>query len=114
MKFLFPCEEIVRSYLPAMRAGIARNLRKKGYTQEQIAKELGLTQAAVSKYLTEKRRAKPRDSLQNVVEKASKQIADEIASGKDKKAQVNKAICSACVEFNSDFLSCGLMETASV
>jgi len=60
MKTLFPCEEIVRKYLPAMRASIAKKLYRKGLKQERIAKELGLTQAAVSKYLSNKYNAEIR------------------------------------------------------
>lgn len=45
------CEIIVKTFLPAMRADIAKGLSERGYTQTQIAEFLGLTQAAVSKYL---------------------------------------------------------------
>ena len=54
-KFL-PDEIAVRSVLPALRAAVARELSQAfRLTQHQIAAKLGLTQAAVSHYLREKR-----------------------------------------------------------
>ncbi|MFC1454853.1 transcriptional regulator, partial [Candidatus Undinarchaeota archaeon] len=49
-----PCELIVKYYLPAMRSQITKELDSKGFTQSEIAKTLGVTQAAVSKYLSNK------------------------------------------------------------
>ena len=111
MKFLFPCEEIVRKYLPAMRASIAKKLYKKGFTQEKIAEELGLTQAAVSKYLS----GQYGDNVRRVekeaaVDKASQEIAEKIVAGNWNYKQTNRAICSTCNQFNFDLMSCNLIE----
>jgi len=111
MKTFFPCEEIVKIYLPAMRASIAKKLYEKGFTQKQIAGSLGLTQPAVSKYLSndygrEIRRMEGRRSL----EKACSEIAEKLAGKTWGRKQVNTAICSTCTQFNFEMLSCSLLE----
>src|ERR1700730_10309886 len=47
-----PCEVMVDSFLPAMRALVARRLKEDGLSQGKIASLLGLTQASVSFYLS--------------------------------------------------------------
>ena len=47
-----PCEMMVDSFLPSMRALVARRLKKDGLSQGKIASLLGLTQASVSSYLS--------------------------------------------------------------
>ncbi len=47
-----PCEMMVDSFLPSMRALVARRLKKEGLSQGKIASLLGLTQASVSSYLS--------------------------------------------------------------
>ncbi len=48
------CKKITRVILPAIRASIADAMKKKGYTQVEIAERLGIVQVAVSKYLNNK------------------------------------------------------------
>jgi predicted transcriptional regulator len=48
-----PCESIVKLILPAVRAGLIKRLYKeRKMSQTEIAERLGITQAAVSKYLS--------------------------------------------------------------
>src|SRR5271154_1953884 len=47
-----PCEMMVDSFLPSMRALVARRLKADGLSQGRIASLLGLTQASVSTYLS--------------------------------------------------------------
>jgi len=47
-----PCEMMVDTFLPSMRALVARRLDKDGLSQGRIAGLLGLTQASVSSYLS--------------------------------------------------------------
>ncbi len=46
-----PCEMMVDSFLPSMRAMVAKRLKEDGLSQGRIASLLGLTQASVSSYL---------------------------------------------------------------
>ena len=50
-----PCEIIIWYVLPGIRREITKNMIKNGLTQKEAAKKLGVTDAAVSQYLSEKR-----------------------------------------------------------
>ena len=51
MSLRLPSEVVVERFLPTARAMLATELHDRGFTQTEIADRLGLTQAAVSKYL---------------------------------------------------------------
>ncbi len=92
------CEYAVPNLLPALRAGIAQTLsRRYGMSQRQIARRLGLSQAAVSHYTTSRRAATPlRDhtGLSKYVEK----LADRVATGLSG-TRLTAAICGICTSF---------------
>ncbi|MGC8538770.1 MAG: transcriptional regulator [Candidatus Micrarchaeia archaeon] len=48
------CDKITKIILPAIRAALASELSRRGYTQQQIAGMIGVAQVAVSKYLNGK------------------------------------------------------------
>ncbi|GAB6265802.1 MAG TPA: helix-turn-helix domain-containing protein [Methanothrix soehngenii] len=50
-----PCEEIVWDVLPSIRAAIAEELIKRGISQKDVSKMLGITPPAVSQYVSKKR-----------------------------------------------------------
>jgi len=47
-----PCEMMVDTFLPSMRALVAKRLKEEGLSQGKIASLLGVTQASVSSYLS--------------------------------------------------------------
>ena len=50
------CDEIVRNYLPQVRAElVSRLVCRKGISQRAVAKYMGLSPAAVSQYVSRKR-----------------------------------------------------------
>jgi hypothetical protein len=51
MSLQLPSEIVVERFLPTARAMLAAELDARGFTQQAIADRLGVTQAAVSKYL---------------------------------------------------------------
>jgi len=51
MTLVLPSELVVDRFLPTVRAMLATRLADRGLTQKEIAAELGVTQAAVSKYV---------------------------------------------------------------
>jgi len=73
---VLPCE-IAAKKVSLIKAKLARELLKRGLSQKEIAKELDVTEAAVSQYLSGKR--------------AKKQI-----SGKPKRIACVCEICGAC------------------
>ncbi|WP_137288386.1 thiamine-phosphate synthase family protein [Natronorubrum halophilum] len=52
MSLVLPSELVVDRFLPTVRAMLATRLADRGMTQQEIAADLGVTQAAVSKYVS--------------------------------------------------------------
>ncbi|MDD4447952.1 MAG: helix-turn-helix domain-containing protein, partial [Methanothrix sp.] len=50
-----PCEQIVWDILPSIRAAIAEELVKRGVSQKEVSRMLGITPPAVSQYVSKKR-----------------------------------------------------------
>jgi len=50
-----PCEEVVWEVLPSIRAAVAAELVKRGLSQKEVSKILGITPPAVSQYVSKKR-----------------------------------------------------------
>jgi len=73
-----PCENVVRHFLPLLRALVSKDLMTRyGWTQNQIATRLGVTQPAISSYISflEKK------DLEGFNLEELSQVAGEIASG---------------------------------
>lgn len=87
------CEFMARQ-MPGIRAMVARELSRKGMTQEEIAKRIGITQAAVSQYLSSQRgtRLDPR------VEPFFRGICEKMAEGK---TTIEKEACEICKKIES-------------
>ena len=96
---LTPCENILKGFLPAIKAGVAKELAKRGFTQVDIAAQLGLTQAAVSKYLS----GNYSDSIKQLENNRQiRESAKEIAKSLQKMAKRNNAasgVCATCEQF---------------
>jgi uncharacterized protein len=50
-----PCEEVIWDVLPSIRAAVAAELVKRGLSQKEVSKMLGITPPAVSQYVSKKR-----------------------------------------------------------
>lgn len=105
-----PCELLVRTVLPTIRASIAKELiEKHGVRQKEAAEILGITTAAVSQYLSQKRATK-RDldvfkskKFDELVMEAAATIASEPGE-----IETMKAICRCCMRVRSRKLLCSL------
>ncbi|MCL5092880.1 MAG: hypothetical protein M1128_00205 [Candidatus Marsarchaeota archaeon] len=89
------CENVIKLAIPAIRAAIAEQLISNyGFTQFEIARYLGITQSAVSKYVNN-RYSSNINSLKGAIEKskADKEIISMIVSKKSA-AAVSKKIDS--------------------
>lgn len=89
-----PCELVQREYLPLLRSVLAKKLNKEGKSQIQIAESMGITQAAVSKYLKQSSEMHP---LMDAVNEVATRMASEIISGKSRSDVLVREICSTCM-----------------
>lgn len=75
-----PCETIIWYILPGIRKEITKSLIKNGLSQKEAAKKLGVTDAAVSQYLSEKRggvEIKDKKILREIKKSAERIIAGD-------------------------------------
>jgi hypothetical protein len=109
---LLPCEVIVKNYLPAVRASVAKQLAKNyGMDQREIASCLGLTQPAVNNYLAGRYGAGIKDfERDRGLRKLSGKLAREAAehSGREARSFVVQGICGFCKELRSQGPVCAL------
>ncbi len=80
MSLVLPSELVVDRFLPTVRAMLAMRLADRGLTQREIAAELGVTQAAVSKYVSGESGGDDRFRTTETVATVER-IADGLASG---------------------------------
>ena len=88
-----------KEVLPAVRYVLIEELSNRYHQKEvQIAKELGITQAAISKYLN----GKVSDKIKEISKKLDRTLIDvyakKIAEGD--KNMVNACICTVCTNLN--------------
>jgi predicted transcriptional regulator len=99
----FPCENVVWYVLPAIRSELSKELAKV-MSQKEISEILGITQAAVSQYVSNKRGSKI--EFQDDVMDAIHDLANDIAAGNlDNQAS---RICEICIKVREDETLCGL------
>jgi len=93
-----PCELTVRSLLPALRIQVARELATSyNWTQTKIAKNLGVTQAAVSGYLTEDLEVASPPFNHDDLLSLSKSLASEMALKKLNHTDLINNVCEICL-----------------
>ncbi|MFC4541491.1 thiamine-phosphate synthase family protein [Halosolutus amylolyticus] len=81
MSLVLPSELVVERFLPAVRGMLARRLADRGLTQQEIAAHLGVTQAAVSKYVSGDPEGDDRFREDPETVATVDRIADGLASG---------------------------------
>ncbi|ELY64466.1 thiamine-phosphate synthase family protein [Natrinema versiforme] len=81
MSLVLPSELVVDRFLPTVRAMLAVRLAERGLTQREIADELGVTQAAVSKYVGGESGGDDRFRNDPETVATVERIADGLASG---------------------------------
>lgn len=92
------CEKVVWNILPAIRKEISKILiENKGYTRKKVADTLGVTEAAVSRYLS-KKRGKLEITDKDLLKEIQKST-NRIIKGDDSTVIVE--ICRICTLLNS-------------
>ncbi len=89
-----PCELVQRDFLPLVRSELARTLKEHGLSQSVIANNLGLTQAAVSKYLNQS----TNDSrLKKLLDDLTPKLAELVLSGSKSSDLLVREVCLTCM-----------------
>ncbi|UCH05260.1 MAG: hypothetical protein JSW05_03600, partial [Candidatus Thorarchaeota archaeon] len=89
-----PCEMVQREFLPYVRASLASRLREAGMSQNAIARRLNVTQAAVSKYLSQET---TEGQLASHISVLSEKLSSMIIDGKSPADLMVREICSTCM-----------------
>lgn len=81
MTLQLPSQIVVDRFLPTVRSMLAVELDDRGLAQQEIAAKLGISQAAVSKYLSGKQTGEPRFAEDPRMVETVEYIAEGFASG---------------------------------
>ena len=104
-----PCEVAVKSVIPALRAYVAKVLTQSyGLKQTDIARLLGITQTAVSKYTTHARGAVLQVENVDQVQVIVKEICVSLVNGDMTRNELIKHFCTACRTIRQKRLMCDL------
>nr|MDO8100685.1 thiamine-phosphate synthase family protein [Candidatus Njordarchaeota archaeon] len=104
-----PCELVVKNYLPVIRSLIAKELvENHKLNQIQIARLLGITQPAVSNYLSLLRGELGKAYDQSDVREVSRKMASELVEGKLSLSESIYTICKLCMKLKSGGITCSL------
>lgn len=104
-----PCEIAVRSVLPALRAYVAKELAQSyELKQTDIAKLLGITQTAVSKYTRHVRGAVIQVEKIDEVQVIVKEICASLVSKDMPRNELVRQFCTACRVIRQKRLMCKL------
>ena len=85
---------VQRDFLRAVRAFVARSLKDEGFSQTEIASKMDMTQAAVSKYLSQ---PLTKTRLAGDVNRLAQKITEMIKTGESGADQIVREICSTCM-----------------
>jgi uncharacterized protein len=109
---LLPCEVGVQTVLPAIRALMARTIvEKHGMKEKQVAKLLGLSQSAISRYTTKDRGNTI--TLENVPEVQTlidKMITLLLHGKPNQTTEILELLCQTCKVIREKGLMCELCQ----
>jgi len=106
---LFPCEVAVKSLVPALRSAIARELAESyGLKQKDVARLLGVTQTAVSKYTRHVRGIVLKVEDVEEIQPTLKEIVVSLVDGRMSKYELVARFCVVCEIIRRKGLMCEL------
>lgn len=106
-----PCEVVVKRVLPAIRAMLVEDLAQRHeLNQTEIAERLGITQPAVSQYLSSSRGTGGVGGIlkEKGLDKDLREFSDLIASRDASRSQIIKKYCELCSSMGRDEILCAL------
>ena len=96
------CERVARLILPVYRSFVAKELvTKYQFTQNDAAKKLGTTQAAISQYINSKRGVKGVPNyaeIEPLVQQEATKVAERMATADMTTEQFGESFCELCTE----------------
>ena len=105
---LMPCEIVVKSVLPGIRAMVAKELISiYDLKQVEVADLMGVTQAAVSQYVRGERGA-VLDLEEPKINELISTIAVQLKNDKTSRQEIISSICGACRIIRDKGLMCDL------
>jgi predicted transcriptional regulator len=109
-KLLLPCEVGVKTILPAVKAIMARNIvGKHGFKEKETAALLGLSQSAVSRYVTRNRGNHLLEIEKAVdVQTLIDQMVAYLVKEPEKKREIMLLFCKTCKTIREKGLMCSL------
>ncbi|MEM2896600.1 MAG: thiamine-phosphate synthase family protein [Candidatus Bathyarchaeia archaeon] len=108
-----PCELVVKEFIPNLRVLIAKELMLKyGWSQEKIAKRLGVTQPAVSGYLAIKETDMLEELKNSGISEFAKRISEGLANGRMNVSEALEEICRFCISLKIGGIVCILHKKA--
>jgi len=110
IKLRLPCEVVTEHLLPLMRRQLAHELvNRRGVSQLQAAKILGVSQPAVSSYLHSQ--PKTRGELEESFEEIDgvvKNFSEDLLRGRLTQVEALRKICSLCVQMRNRGALCSI------
>jgi len=104
-----PCEIVVKRLLPLLRASVAQELMTVyGWTQSQTAKKLGVTQPAVSSYLSLLESEDVSQFGMEDLKALAKRIGEGLATGNMSLSDTVMEVCGLCIKLKSGGFVCSL------
>jgi uncharacterized protein len=89
-----PCEIVVWYVIPVVKSELARAMVKRGMTQKRVSEVIGVTQAAISQYMSKKRGSGM--ELTDEMRQVLNEFADSVVDGKSGGKDIKEFICREC------------------
>lgn len=100
------CESVARRILPVYRSFVAKELvLKYKLTQNDVAKKLGTTQAAVSQYVNSKRGVKGIPNyaeIEAIIQQAAANVAKRMSTSDVTPQEFSDSFCDLCMELRKN------------
>ena len=104
MQMKSPCEQIVWDVLPSIRAALAEELVKRGISQKEVSKMLGITPPAVSQYVSKKRGYNI--EFREDIRQSIGMLADDLIEERVRGSELVPRICEICRMLQDDEAAC--------
>jgi hypothetical protein len=103
IKLRLPCEIVTEHFLPLVRRELAQELvKRRGVSQLQAAKLLGVTQPAVSNYMHTQPKIR-RELLESAgeIERLTRDFSEDLLGGRLAQSEALGRICSLCIRMRN-------------